>query len=405
MRHCEDYNMSDNEKILENLISSDIYARYSDLLSLTQITLLMIKPDGKIMFEFIPSPDFCRYICQKEENYVCDDYLNMIKDGQMGCFACKNGLKNILFPIKENDRVVGYITGMQAYSPETESIRNKVDIAELAGNKDLDIETAQKALSEVKLVEDEKRDVHQQLGSYIAKITSEELSEKLKNKEGKGFAQSIEKEILEKKIIDLEAKNNSLMVNPHFLFNTLNCIARTAYFENAQKTEELIFCLSDLLRYNLQKGDQLHTIGTELDNIEKYLYIQKSRFKERLEYEIDVPEHIKFCRVPNMILQPIVENAIMHGTAAKRDGGKINIYAESDNNKNVIFVSDNGNGFSKEVLKHLKSNEKSTSELGFRMTDNRIKQYYGQQYGLEIVKSDFSGSTISITIPNGLIGR
>jgi sensor histidine kinase YesM len=184
----------------------------------------------------------------------------------------------------------------------------------------------------------------------------------------------------------------------------LNCIARIAYFEHSQKTEELIYCLSDLLRYNLKQDDQLHTIASEIDNIEKYLYIQKARFTNRLEYTIDVPENIRAYRIPNMVIQPIVENALIHGITPKRDGGKISIIAEEFQDLVIISVEDNGSGFPKDVLEKINQLE-NNSGLGVRSTAKRLKQYYGDCYGLEIVKSDFSGSTVAIKIPTQPIGR
>jgi len=260
----------------------------------------------------------------------------------------------------------------------------------------------------LKTVESNKIRIHEQLCSHIAKNISLDLSESVNHEDSHEESDlarlSIEKEILEKKIIDLEAKNMSLVINPHFLFNTLNCIARIAYFENSHTTEELIYCLSDLLRYNLKQEDQMHTIGSEIDNIEKYLYIQKVRFKNRLEYEIDIPEKIKSYRIPNMVIQPIVENAVIHGITPKRDGGKIKIFAEETQRGVVISIMDNGNGFSKEMLENIQQSE-NKSGLGFRSTDNRLKRYYGEGFGLEIVKSDYSGSTVNITIPTQFIGR
>lgn len=397
--------MSKKENSLDLIVSSDLYSRYSDLLSLTKDSLLLVKVNGEIVQELIPAPNFCRYICQDKESFACEDYRKRIEDGNAGCFVCKRGLNNVLMPIRKGQNTVGYITGLQAYSKDTESERSNSLLSVLAEEKKLPFETVAKMFSELRVVENEKCEVHKQLCSYLSKNISRELEKSEEEKSEHRLEQSIEREILKKKINDLEAKNNSLTVNPHFLFNTLNCIARMAYFEHASKTEELIYCLSDLLRYNLQKGEQLHTVGTELDNIEKYLYIQKARLRERLEYEIDVPEYIKTYRVPNMVLQPIVENAIMHGISRKRDGGFIKIYAESYHQKIIIFVVDNGNGFPKDVLKKLQSKEKVAGELGFRITDNRIKQYFGEEYGLDIVKSDFSGSTVSITIPSRLMVR
>ena len=309
-----------------------------------------------------------------------------------------------MIPITNGEETLGYIGGMQVYLPDTEYQKYMIDVQSLQDENSPELESIAKSLASLKTVEYNKIQVHEQLCSHIAKNISLDLAESISQADPDVARLSIEKEILEKKIIDLEAKNMSLVINPHFLFNTLNCIARIAYFEQSHTTEELIYCLSDLLRYNLKQEDQLHTIGSELDNIEKYLYIQKVRFKNRLEYEINIPENIKSYRIPNMVIQPIVENALIHGITPKRDGGKISILAEESDNKIVISIIDNGNGFSKEVLEKINLSDKN-SGLGFRSTDNRLKKYYGEGYGLSIVKSDFSGSTITITIPSQPIGR
>jgi sensor histidine kinase YesM len=146
------------------------------------------------------------------------------------------------------------------------------------------------------------------------------------------------------------------------------------------------------------QDDKLHTIGAEMTNVEKYLYIQKIRFKNRLEYEIDIADHIKPHRIPNMIIQPIVENALIHAITPKRDGGKIKICAEKYKNDITISVMDNGNGFPKDVLQSIQRSENMLG-IGFRSTDKRLKRYFGDHYGLKIVKSDYSGSTVTISIP------
>lgn len=387
---------------IEEVLTADFYSRYSGLLVLSDMTMMIVDLDGKILYEFIPSPDFCKYVCQKEQSQICPMCMDAMRDGEEATFVCPNGLKNIAVPIKEDENTVAYVIGSRVYSHTTEYQKYMLDIPKLAQKCNLDAEFVAKTCSTLKTAEDDKIDAHERLCTYIAQSISRALTHGMQQEP----LQSIEKDMLEKRIIDLEAKNNSLMVNPHFLFNTLNCIARIAYFEHAPKTEELIYYLSDLLRYNVQNLQSLHTIQAELDNIEKYLYIQKARFQSRLQYSINVPDHIRSCRIPNMVLQPIVENALLHGIAPKRDGGKIDIYAENHGEKIMIFVVDNGNGFPKEVLKRLKGNEiAGTAEMGLRITDKRIKQYYGEEYGLEVVKSDYSGSTVSITISKSLIAR
>ena len=396
--------MNTTEHSLRKIINSDLQSRYGSILSLSDIPLFLADKNGEILFEFIPSPDFCTSICQGKGNHVCSDYEQQCKNCTEGHFVCRYGLENSLLPIKVEDQIVGYIGGMQVYTQDTEYLKYMIDIQSLKEQNNKDLEYIAKSISSLKIIDPNKIKIHEQLCRHIAKNISLDLSESTNHDNQDVARLSIEKEMLEKKINDLEAKNMSLVVNPHFLFNTLNCIARIAYFENSHTTEELIYCLSDLLRYNLKQADQLHTIASEIDNIEKYLHIQKVRFKNRLEYEIDISEEIKACRIPNMVIQPIVENALIHGITPKRDGGKIKISADKFHDKIIISIEDNGNGFSKEALDRIKNAENNTG-LGFRSTDKRLKQLYGENYGLEITKSDYSGSTVTVTFPTQTNGR
>ena len=388
---------------LKKLLASNLYKRYSGILSLSDISLFLVDTNGDILLELIPSPNFCSHVCLEKADQVCPDYRSRLKPDQDGIFVCKYGLENILLPIIVKDETLGYIAGMQVYSHDTEYKKFMIDVQSLKNDKSVDLEFIAKSIASLKTVELDKLKIHEQLCRHISNNISLDLSESASDVNPHVARLSIEKETLEKKIINLEAKNMSLVINPHFLFNTLNCIARIAYFEKSHTTEELIYCLSDLLRYNLKQSDQLHTIASEIDNIEKYLYIQKTRYKSRLEYDIDVPEKIRSYRIPNMVIQPIVENAIIHGTTAIRDGGKVSIYAEKSKDTIIISIADNGNGFPKDVLDKIQQHE-NNSGLGFRSTDRRLKQYYGECYGLKIVKSDYSGSTITITIPTQPLG-
>lgn len=383
---------------LRNLIVPNLYNEYSHILSLTNIPLFLIDIYGDIILELIPSPSFCTQLCQESNNKLCSDYMCHLPKKCEVRFTCKYGLENILLPIVVHNKVLGYIGGMQVFTKENEYKKHMIDIKSFNKDSNINLEFVAKSIASLSIVDLDKIKVHEQLCAQMAKNISLDIYENINNPNKELKRLSIEKEVLEKKIIDLEAKNISLAINPHFLFNTLNCIARIAYFENSHTTEKLIYCLSDLLRYNLKQDNQLHTIEAEINNIEKYLYIQKARFRNRLEYSINIPEEIKPFKILNMIIQPIVENAIIHGIASKRNGGKVMINAEKNNNKITIFVADNGNGFPENVLKNLnQTNDKSG--LGFKNTDKRLKHYYGKEYGLEIVKSDYSGSTIAISIP------
>jgi ligand-binding sensor protein len=367
--------MNKTDKTLKNLLESNLYSRYSGLLSLSNISLQLIDTSGNILLEFNPSPDFCKFVCQEDEKRICSDYISRLKPGEGDRFICRYGLENILLPVDINNQTIGYVVGGQVYSTDSEYQKYLIDILDIAKDKKLEPEFIAKSIGAIKTVEENKIEIHEQICNHITQNICYDCSQNVHTTDKAIARLSIEKEMLEKKIIDLEAKNMSLVINPHFLFNTLNSIARIAYFEKSHTIEELIYCLSDLLRYNLKQDDELHTIGAEMDNIRKYLYIQKMRFKNRLEYEINIADHIKAHRIPNMIIQPIVENALIHGITPKRDGGKIRIYAEEYKDDINIFVVDNGNGFSKEVLQSLQQSD-SKLGIGFRSTDKRLKRYF-----------------------------
>ena len=388
--------MAKVEDFLEKLVQNNLYARYSGILALSNIPVGLADAEGSILLEFNPSPDFCKLICQTGARCVCEDYLSQFEKGTTGRFVCRFGLDNILLPIIISGKIAGYVIGLQSYDKEVEYKKYLIDTAGMPRASTMERDEIAKLVSTLGVVEKSKIDVHEQLCYHIAKNIEMDLS----HPANKDVARlSIEKEILEKKILDLEAKNMSLVINPHFLFNTLNTIARIAYFEKSHATEELIYCLSDLLRYNLRQKDQLHTIESEIDNTAKYLNIQKVRFKNRLEYTIDVPNSIKHYRIPNMVLQPIVENALIHGITPKRDGGHISILAEKYKDIVTLSVTDNGHGFSTESLKQINASEEN-SGLGMKSADQRLKRYFGQEYGIKVARSDYSGSTVVITIPS-----
>lgn len=183
-------------------------------------------------------------------------------------------------------------------------------------------------------------------------------------------------------------------LNPHFLFNTLNAISELVY-ENAEEAEQTIGKLSELLRFSL-KTEQAQEIPLhqELEFLRIYLEIQQTLLQERLKICWRItPETYKAC-VPNMILQPLVENSIRHGIVSRRRGGTIKIVAVRKNNHLVLSVQDDGLG-----LNSNKKGEKSDG-IGLQNTRTRLRHLYGdeQQFTLEAL-SEGEGTAAVIEIP------
>ena len=191
-------------------------------------------------------------------------------------------------------------------------------------------------------------------------------------------------------------------INPHFLFNTLNMIACMAKLEEADTTERMISSMSSLFRYNLKTSEQIVPLAQELKVVEDYMYIQQMRFGSRIAYdcrlEVDEEETI----IPAFTLQPIVENAIIHGLSKKEQGGKILLKIWKEGNKVIISVADTGVGMTQEsLLKRrgaLKAGGTARVGIGLGNICRRIHAMY-KNGDFRIYSSQGNGTVVQVTVP------
>lgn len=193
-------------------------------------------------------------------------------------------------------------------------------------------------------------------------------------------------------------------VNPHFLFNALNVIGGQAAEEGADKTLDMIFQTADYLRYSLSKLDKIVTLEEELENVEDYLMIQRRRFAERLDFLIECEETCKKAQIPSMILQPLCENALIHGVMPVPEGGKIRIKVWRKDEIIQIQIMDDGIGFSKERLEEIRLRLKQdqyddTQGIGMNNTIQRLKMYFQENVGCEIESEQGKGTVIILSFP------
>jgi signal transduction histidine kinase len=186
---------------------------------------------------------------------------------------------------------------------------------------------------------------------------------------------------------ELEALRNQL--HPHFLFNTLNSIASLMH-EDVQGADDMIADLSYMLRaYLKDTSEQEISLRQELDLLETYLRIQKRRFENQLTYELDVPETLYNAAVPTLLLQPFVENAILHGIAPRTTPGHVIVAARQVGVQLVLSVADDGVGC-KPV---------ETQGIGMTNSRSRLKQLYGENQSLELVSHEGRGTTVTVKLP------
>lgn len=202
---------------------------------------------------------------------------------------------------------------------------------------------------------------------------------------------------------EAEFKMLASQINPHFLYNTLEVIRMKARASKQYDIEELVKMLAKILRKNIQAGSQDVEIQTEVELITCYLKIQQYRFGERIQYEIDMDPEMEHIRILPLILQPIVENSIVHGLEVKEGIGHIRISISRKDSDLVVVVEDDGVGMEKEQLEALRSNMNRRNEngthIGMQNVHQRIHLRYGENYGLELDSASGVGTRVKIRIP------
>jgi len=191
--------MNMTDKTLKDLMDSNLYSRYSGLLSLSNISLQLIDTSGNILLEFNLSPDFCKYICQEDETRICSDYISRLKPGEGDRFICRYGLENILLPVDINNQTIGYLVGAQVYSTESEYQKYLIDIMAIAKDKELEPEFIAKAIAAIRTIEENKIEIHEQICNHITQNICYDFSQSIHTTDKAIARMSIEKEMLEKK--------------------------------------------------------------------------------------------------------------------------------------------------------------------------------------------------------------
>lgn len=229
-----------------------------------------------------------------------------------------------------------------------------------------------------------------------------------------------EKSELDRLLKEMELKSLQTQINPHFLFNTLNTVAKSAYIEEADRTQKLIDSISALLRHNLGNLEKPTTLGDELRIVREYFFIQQTRFGERIQFIHDVDDACLSQPIPPLTLQPLVENAFIHGIESSEEGGVLSLYVRSKTGDVVVEVTDNGAGMDEKVRKQLllsgqsqaaaavenvKQDKGHSTGLGLHNVMRRLELFYGQSHLMDIDSQRGKGTTVRLRLPKEIPGR
>ena len=208
----------------------------------------------------------------------------------------------------------------------------------------------------------------------------------------------------QQKLLLSELNALQAQINPHFLYNTLDSINWMARAGQIDQVSDMINSLSIFFRISLSKGKTFITVEEELRHVENYILIQKKRYERYLDYEISVPKHLYQYQCIKMILQPLVENSIYHGIKEKEEKGTISITAKEENNAILFYVTDTGQGMTKEKMMELQQmmqegREYDANAYGIINVQRRIQTYFGKEYGLHFQSVLGKGTEVIVTIP------
>lgn len=198
-------------------------------------------------------------------------------------------------------------------------------------------------------------------------------------------------------------------INPHFLYNTLDIIVWMIENENSDKAVNIVTALAKFFRISLSKGKNIITVKDEVEHVRNYLMIQNMRFKNRFEYSIDVDEKVLSYSSLKLMLQPLVENAIYHGMEFMDGDGEIDVKVFKDDDSLYFTITDNGLGMSEDMVETLLSKDfvpsKKGSGIGVKNVNERIKLYFGSEYGLKVESEPDEGTKITIHLPAVVYGE
>jgi len=203
----------------------------------------------------------------------------------------------------------------------------------------------------------------------------------------------------QKELNDTQLRMMQAQLNPHFLYNTLDSMKWLGVTHQVPQVATLATDLATILRAGIS-GSEFITLDDELELIDRYLDIQSIRFEDRFTCEIDIAEHFRNCLVPKLLLQPLVENAIIHGIATQEDG-YIKLWAEEQDGDLILSVSDNGCGIPQDMLARLNSSQKQMPDghLGLFNVSTIIRLHFGARYGLSAQSQPGEGSCVQLRLP------
>ncbi|MCA9950570.1 MAG: PocR ligand-binding domain-containing protein [Anaerolineales bacterium] len=396
--------MEESKIKIEELVDLKLLQRLQDTFAQAMgVAAVTVNQDGIPITDASNFCDVCHMIrstesglkrcqqCDAEGGYVAHER------GQPYAYKCAGGLMDAAAPIIINGHYMGCILCGQVI-PEDAYEEYVQDI--MSRNIPLGIppEQFEAAVRKIKPLPRDRFYAAVEMLSLTANNIIQNSAANLAQSQLLQEAQ--ERASLQAALQETELKALKAQINPHFLFNSLTLLGYTALEEDAPRTEEIAYTLSDLLRYSLRNLSSSVELGEEMEMIKQYLAIQKIRFGERLTSQITLDPELKKIEIPCMILQPLVENAVIHGAEPLNRPVMIAVQAYQKNGFLMLDVVDNGVGMPPEIATKLKVGafDDDGKSIGLQNVYQRLQSEYQNRFSFEVESMPSFGTRLSINI-------
>lgn len=327
--------------------------------------------------------------------------LQAVRTGRPCSHFCHAGLLDTAAPLVVNGTYVGSVLCGQILVEEPDRGK-RLSMVRRLKEVGLSQEEIDYVLSQVPVMSLEKFraacDLLHVLANYIVNEVASQQTERRLAEERQARAE------LERSLREMELRVLHSQVNPHFLFNALNTVARMALFENAPKTQDLVMRMSRILRRSLSRVDQMVPLDEELGMVDDYLCIQRARFGDRIRSRIDAEEEVLKAKLPTFSVQALVENAVVRGLEPLVEGGEVVIRAWAEGDDLVVEIQDNGVGLDPALGNRYRvegaghPTEGHTTGLGIFNVHQRLQYQFGDRYGLTYLPVE-RGTRVQIRAP------
>jgi two-component system, LytTR family, sensor kinase len=200
------------------------------------------------------------------------------------------------------------------------------------------------------------------------------------------------------RLVEAEVRALRAQISPHFVYNSLTAIASFVRTD-PERARDLLLEFADFTRYSFRQHGEFTTLAEELRSIDRYLLLERARFGDRLQVTVQVAPEVLPVSVPFLCVQPLVENAVRHGLENRAGPGRVTIVALDHGSDALISVEDDGTGIDPEAVRRTLAGEPDGDSVGLGNVDERLRQVYGDEYGLVVETAPGAGTKVSLRVP------